>query len=77
MNVRDRNREVFRDTGLVLTGLPEQYVNDHPQRMIIKLDGISMGSPPGLGDTITFDIKFKDPELNCSGTYRLRKSICS
>ena len=63
MNVHKRNREVFRDTGLVVTGLPEQYVNDHPQRMIIKLDGISMGSTPGLGDTSTFDIKFKHPEI--------------
>ena len=29
MNALDRNREAFAATGITVTGLPEQYINDH------------------------------------------------
>ena len=34
MEANKRNREIFEATGLTVTALPMQYVNDHPTEMI-------------------------------------------
>ncbi len=40
MNALDRNREAFAATGITVTGLPEQYINDHPENIAVELDRI-------------------------------------
>lgn len=40
MNALDRNREAFAATGITVTGLPERYINDHPENIAVELDRI-------------------------------------
>ena len=63
MKPRKQNRVIFAATGIVLTGLPAQYVNNHPEKIIVDLEGISTygASPPE--EAVTFDVTFLFPKL--------------
>lgn len=64
MNANDRNREIFKATGITVTGLPEQYINDHPEQLIVELQGnhhIYDGGPYG---SKTYDVEFQHPTID-------------
>ena len=63
MDVDKRNREVFTATGLTVTALPEQYVNDHPTEIVVELSGIHEFFFERAKESITFDVEFLYPEL--------------
>ncbi len=62
MNALERNREIFAQTGIVVTGLPEMYVNIHPESLIVGLGQIHNVWTPGPDRSVTFDIEFKIPD---------------
>ena len=64
MNANDRNREIFKATGITVTGLPERYINDHPEQLIVELQGnhhIYDGGPYG---SKTYDVEFQHPTID-------------
>lgn len=63
MNALDRKREAFVATGITVTGLPEQYINDHPENIIIELDRIHEVCTPRPDESVTFDVEFLYPEI--------------
>ena len=64
MNAVNRNREIYEETGLMLTGLPDQYVNDHPTMIVAEMNGLHTVYSKRPDESITFDVIFKSPEIN-------------
>lgn len=63
MKPRKQNRVIFAATGIVLTGLPAQYVRNHPEKIIVDLEGISTDDAGPPEEAVTFDVTFLFPEL--------------
>ena len=61
MNAVNRNREIYEETGLMLTGLPDQYVNDHPTMIVAEMNGLHTVYSKRPDEIITFDVIFKSP----------------
>lgn len=64
MNADKQNRDLFVATGITLTGLPEQYINNHPEEIIVEIDDIHEYFHKRANDSVTFDVEFKYPELD-------------
>lgn len=63
MNALDRNREAFAATGITVTGLPERYINDHPENIAVELDRIHEVYTPRPDESVTFDVESLYPEI--------------
>ena len=64
MNANIKNRAIFEATGLTVTGLPEQYLNDHPERLVVKLLKVHHFYSDRPNEARTYDIEFESPEID-------------
>lgn len=52
LNALDRNREAFAATGITVTGLPERYINDHPENICSKFTNFLIPEPQQLFSSV-------------------------
>ena len=46
-----------------MTGLPERYINDHPENIAVELDRIHEVYTPRPDESVTFDVESLYPEI--------------
>lgn len=61
MNAHLKNKEIFEKTGMMLSDLPEQYIQDHPQRILATIQKRTLSW--GVETKVCFLVHFDDPEI--------------
>lgn len=64
MNPITQNREIFEATGLTITGLPEEYINNHPSNIVIYIEREHRFYSKRPDEVVTYDVEFKFPALS-------------
>lgn len=61
MKAVQRNRDIYALTGIVVTGLPERYVECHPEKLEVRLGDKVSPYLQEPGESVTYEISFEFP----------------